>query len=897
MSTFGRVVGVVLLALGLVAPLGAQTVTSGSLQGTIKDTEGGVLPGVGVTVSSEALVARRMRAITDERGGYRFPSLPPGSYTIEAELAGFASVRQEGVRIRLGQALVVDITMQLAAVAEQLTVTGDAPLVSVVDNAVSASIDRDFLARQPLQRNYYSVIAAAPGLNGMLAYGGTQQRQNAFTLDGVNVADPSSGEYWLLPSIQWMEEIQVGGLGADAEYGGYTGGIVNAVTKSGGNTVAGALEFYYEPESWVSRNTDEKTQDFSLEDASLSIGGPIAKDRVWFFVSGQHYREQTTPIGAYSTSDRKVPRGLGKVTLQASEANRLMLMAEYDGLRNERRWSDAYTFPEATAKQDGPNQTFALSWESLVSSNNFLNLKLTGFDGRNDYLPYNGWDTPGRWDYDSEISWVNLETGRLQHRQLKTVDGSWSLFADGLLGASDSHAFKFGGAYEDATISDDWKRPGGFTYYDDSSYCDSFEEYLADPTCGRDRKRYGAGEYHLRGQHHGLALYAQDSLRVSRVTVNAGIRYGAYVGGFKYGTKDVYDVSFFDPRLGVVWDMRGNGRSALKGHWGRYHGSMFTYLYDREASGQSAQPSYDCWWNSDTGAYDDCDEPTIEAARMGEVDHQYVDETLLTFEQQLGRDLSVGVDLIDRRFRNIMAMINANDDYETIIATGNPFGGGTLPIYNLLSPQDYVLTTDNGAYRDYRSVVVRINKRYSHGWSASSSLVWADLKGNIYSNSGYDSDYQDKNGFTNLDGKMEGFNKWELKLSASVDLPFHFVLSGFYTYRSGEYWTPYARIRGLDYNAIGGNYVYLTPRGSQQLPDQNLVDLKLAWTARLSGALKLSLSFEGFNVFNEDTPLGVAGRWGDYRISTGRWTPNSNFGTTTTITRPRELRAGIKLEF
>lgn len=897
MRGFCRFVGVVLLLAGAAVPLPAQTNTSGSLQGTVRDADGGALPGVTVTVSSDALVAREMRAITDARGGYRFPSLPPGVYVVEAEIAGFASVRQEGVRIRLGQALVVDVTMQLATVAEQLTVTGDAPLVSVVDNAVSASIDKDFLDRQPLQRNYYAVIAAAPGLNGMLAYGSTQQRQNAFTLDGVNVADPSSGEYWLLPSIQWMEEIQVGGLGADAEYGGYTGGIINAVTKSGGNALSGAFEFYYEPESWVAKNTDEEVEKFSLEDASLSVGGPIARDKVWFFVSGQHYREKTTPIGAYSTSDRKIPRVLGKVTFQASENNHVMFMAEYDGLRNERRWSDAYTFPEATAKQDGPNQTFALSWESLVNSGNFFSLKLTGFDGRNDYLPYRGWDTPGRWDYDSEILWVNLEVGRLQHRQLRTADASWSLFADGLFGGSDSHAFKFGASYETATISDDWKRPGGFTYYDDSSYCDSFEQYLADPACGADRKRFGSGEYHLRGEHTGFAVYAQDSIRAGRLTVNPGVRYGAYTGGFKYGDPDVYDVDFVDPRFGVVWDVLGSGRSAVKAHWGRYHGAMFTYLYDREISGHSAKPAYDCWWNSDTSAYDDCDEPTIEAARMGDVEHQYVDETLLTFEQQIGRHISVGVDLIDRRFRNIMAMINANDDYETITASGNPYGGGTLPIHNLLSPQDYVLTTDNGAYRDYRSVVLRLVKRYSHGWSASTSLVWADLKGNIYSNSGYDSDYQDKNGLTNLDGKMEGFNEWEFKLNASVDLPFNLVFSGFYTYRSGEYWTPYARIRGLDYNAIGGNYVYLTPRGSQQLPDRNLVDLKLAWTAKLSGALKLSLSLEGFNVFNEDTPLSVSARWGDYRISNGSWTPSSSFGTARSIERPRELRAGVKLEF
>ena len=88
----------------------------------------------------------------------------------------------------------------------------------------------------------------------MLAYGGTTERQNAFTLDGVNVADAGAGQHWILPSIQWMEEIQVGGLGAAAEYGGYTGGIINGVTKSGGNEFHGGVEYYYQPESWIADN-------------------------------------------------------------------------------------------------------------------------------------------------------------------------------------------------------------------------------------------------------------------------------------------------------------------------------------------------------------------------------------------------------------------------------------------------------------------------------------------------------------------------------------------------------------------------------------------------------------------------------------------------------------------
>jgi hypothetical protein len=894
-----------ILLSGLAVPLSAQSNVSGSIQGTVKDADGGVLPGVTVTAFSDALVKGKQVAITDERGVYRFPSLPPGAYVIEAELAGFQTVRQENLRARLGQAIAVDMTMPLTAVAEQVTVTGDAPLVSVVSNDISTSIDKDFLDRQPVSRSYYALVNSVPGANGLTLYGSTQQRQNAFTLDGVNVADPASGEYWLLPSIQWMEEIQIGGMGANAEYGNYTGGIVNAVTKSGGNEFHGGIEAYYEPDSWVATNDPSgEQQEYSLEDYSLSLGGAMLKDKLWFFVSGEYYRQKTTPVGAEAASDRTVPRYLGKLTYQLSEANRFMVMAEHDAVLNENRWIDEYTKPSGAAKQDGPNQTFAGSWEGLLNASNFVSVKLTGFDGRDDYLPYSGWDTPGRYDDYSGYYWGNVEAGRLQHRQRLTFDAAWSLFADGLFGGSDSHAFKFGANYENSAIGDDWKRPGGFTYYDDSYYCDSEEAYFADPTCARWKIRYGtwtsSDEYYTRAVNQGVTFYAQDSARLGPVTINAGLRYSQFEGGFEHGKTDVYKTDFLDPRLGLAWDVFGNSKTAVKAHWGRYHMAMFTYLYDRETSGASARPAYECYWNEDTNAYDDCDEPVTQAADLDrDHGHQYVDETLLSFEQELGKDMSIGVDLIDRRTREIMAMINVNDDYTLWTIDGNPFGGGSLPVWNLESQPEFVLTTDNGAYRDYQSVVLRFDKRYSHGWMLRASLVWADLEGNIYSNSGYDVDYPDKNGFTNLSGRMEGYNEWEFKLNGSVDLPLNLQLAAFYTYRSGEYWTPYVRIYGLDYNNTTGNYIYLTERGSQQLPDRHLVDLRLGWSTKLSSGIKLGVSLEGFNVLNSDTELDVGGRWGYYDFDDEEEFigPRSSYGKPTSIENPREIRLGVRFEF
>ncbi len=904
----GAVVALVLLVLAV--PLAAQT-TTGSIRGTVKDAQGGVLPGVAVTALSDALVAGKMTTYTDERGVYRFPSLPVGIYIIDAELAGFVNVRQEDVRVKLGGALALDITLGEAKVAEAVTVRAEAPVVSVVSNTVSANFDTQFIDRQPLPRNYYNIIKAAPGVNvdytassgsAMLAYGTYSERQNAYTMDGVNVADAAAGQHWILPSIQWMQEIEVGGLGANAEYGGYTGGIVNGVTKSGGNVFHGTAEYYYEPAGWVSNNDPTAPKpEAKFDDAALSIGGKIVQDKLWYFLSGENWHQVTTPVGAVATSDRTVPRYLGKLTLQASPSNRFSAMAEYDHVVNDRRGIDVTTLPDATSKQDGPGQSFSLNWENLVNADNFVNVKFTGYDGRDDYLPYHGHALPGRIDENTGIAWVNQDIQELNYRRVMTADASWSLFADGLLAANDSHSFKFGAIYENGSSSDEWLRNGGFTYYDDSSSCDSEAAYFADPACGAYYVERGWGEYDEHPKFSGMHFYAQDSMRLERVTLNVGLRYGSYDGGWQsgHGNSSVYNVSFVDPRIGLVWDVFGNARTAVKAHWGRYHEKVFTYLWDREASGQAVIPDQDCYWDSSTQGYTECDPIVTVRAQMGKTNHPYVDESLLTFEQQVGQDMSVGVDLMDRRFRSFMAMMNTNNDYELFTATGNPYGGGDIPIYDLLSAPNYVLTSNNPGYRNYQSAVLRFEKRYSHGWQLRSSLVWADLKGNISSDDGYASEFQDINGYFNADGTMDtSFSKWEFKLNGAVDLPAGFQFSGQYTYLSGWYWTPYVRVRGLDYNAYTGRSINLTPRGSQQLPNRSLIDLRLAWIAKITSTFNLIASLECFNCLNSDTVLGVSTRWGDYRLGNSNpWRPASTFGEATQIENPREIRAGIRLEF
>ncbi len=926
MRTRWSVVLLLLAMLASVAPLFAQTTITGSIEGKVTNENGGPLEAVTIVASSPALIRGQASTLTDAAGAYRFPALPPGTYAVEAQFPGYQNLKQEGARVRARIVLAVNFQLRVAEVKEEVTVTAAAPSISVVSNTVAANFGEHYIDNQPIPANFYNIIQMAPGVNvdydqgsgsAMLAYGGTEERQNAFTLDGVNVADSAAGQHWVLPSIRWIQEVEIGGLGANAEFGGYTGGVINAVTKSGGNDFSGDVEVQYQASSWASSNSGD-FQEFNFQNVAFSLGGPIVRDKLWFFGSAEYWRQVTTPYGAQAPSTREIPRFLGKLTYQADDNNRLSLMLEYDKAMNEFRGVSLTVLPEASSEQSAPGWTSALHWESVFGSKYFLNVRLSGYSGEDNYTPYNGWDQNGYVDYwGTGNSFINQDIRQLSDRQLWTLGASFSIFQDNLFGVNESHTFKFGGEYQRATSYDLWRRNGGFTYFLDSTACvvpgvedptpaQQFRQLRRDPTCGYSPDAFtevGYGEYDAAAKYSGFALYAQDSMTWDRVTANVGVRYGSYDGGWQPGRGDstVYRTTFWAPRVGLAWDLFGDAQSALKVHWGKYHDKAYTWLWDRERSGNAAIPDQDCYYNPDTGLFDVCDPETYIAADMGDVDQASVSEWLFTFEQTLAPQMVLGFDYIDRRFRNIMAMINTNDDYEKFVATNNPFGGGNLPIYNLLSEQNFVLTTDNGAYRNMQSAVLRFERRYMDGWSLRSSLVWTDLPGNILKNNGYADDFEDRNGRTNADGNMDySYNEWEFKLSGDVDLPLGFQVSGNYTYLSGWYWTPYVRISGLDYNSSTGRDINLTARGSQQFPARNLIDLRLSWRAKLGGSNALLLWVEAFNLLNSDTVLDVYNRWGTYYLEDedGQyWYKRGNYGDTYDIEDPRQIRIGARYSF
>ena len=406
--------------------------------------------------------------------------------------------------------------------------------------------------------------------------------------------------------------------------------------------------------------------------------------------------------------------------------------------------------------------------------------------------------------------------------------------------------------------------------------------------------------------------------RSGNLAINIGVRYSKYVGNFKdpiseptSGGSNVYDQDMWAPRIGLVWDILGSGKLVFKTHYGIYYEGLTVTMFDREASGDALSDAEYYDYNFDTGEFDIPAGGAVEArAQMDPgINHPSVDQFIATVEYQVMSDMILGVDYIQRDYKNINTMVVSNDsdyDPQTTIASpaDSPAAGGTLPFFDLLAPQEYLITNIDFATRNYKSVALRAQKRYSNGWSLDGSLVWSDSKGTAdYSLAGYGTGFDDLNGFVNADGKLPYNSEWVFKVNASVDLPWTIVASGFYQWRSGEYWTPYVRMRGLYYN--DRTTVFMTPRGSEQYPDRSILDLRLEKAGpprRRQGVVVLCRRLQRARFRHGDERVRALGRLllrlhRSVGSAGNEWVESSTYQTPLDIQTPREIRLGAKFSW
>jgi outer membrane receptor protein involved in Fe transport len=288
------------LCLALLATsVSAQTATTGTIEGTVTDPNGAVVPGATVKVSSPNLM-RAQTATSDGQGRYRFANLPPGKYTVSVETAsGFAKFEQADLSVNLSTTTTADVKLQPQGAAASVEVVAGAATVDVSNNTTGTNISTDQFSNLPTQRTVQSLYTIAPtvsrsglrdasGRDRDPSVGGSSGPENNYILDGVTVTDPAFGGSGANLPFEFVQEIEIktGAYGADI--GKSTGGVFNVITKSGGNEFHGDVFFFGNPKAFTRETknfpfTGSAPDGFSELDGGFDLGGPIKKDKLWFF--------------------------------------------------------------------------------------------------------------------------------------------------------------------------------------------------------------------------------------------------------------------------------------------------------------------------------------------------------------------------------------------------------------------------------------------------------------------------------------------------------------------------------------------------------------------------------------------------------------------------------------
>ena len=307
---------IAVLALFMAGVAFAQMVPNAKMEGKVVDSTGAPLPGVAVEATSPKLVGRAT-AVTDGDGTYRLFSLPSGVYEVTFTLQGFKTLIRKDIVVQLSQTITLNATLDQAALEEQVTVIGQSPLIDVKSTVKSQTMTKEVFMSLPRNRSFDGLISTVPGVQydnrtGGLSVDGATGTENMWYMDGADITQVHVGTNSQGAVMELVDEVKVTASGYNAEFGGSMGGVVNVITRSGGNAYHGDLSFYYNDNTrmmqgksreyfrWDPNNSNipqyvndddlywkggNARDDYKRYEAVFTLGGYILKDRLWFFGS------------------------------------------------------------------------------------------------------------------------------------------------------------------------------------------------------------------------------------------------------------------------------------------------------------------------------------------------------------------------------------------------------------------------------------------------------------------------------------------------------------------------------------------------------------------------------------------------------------------------------------
>ena len=431
---------------------------TGSIRGTVKDEAGEPLPGVTVEIKGPALMGTRSE-ITDTAGEFRFLALPIGSeYEATFSLEGFQPATNKNLRVTIGGTVTLDIVLKPATISTEVTVIAEAPLVDVTKTSFSSNYTSETLETLPTRRyTFFDLVQASPGItnrsreDSRASAFGSERKSNAYYINGLDISAPSTGAAWPWPMPDIIEELEVTGIGAPAEYGNFEGAVINVVSKSGSNTFHGAAKAFLQTDSLTANNTPEEKWPYHRDhwhDYIFDLGGPIVKDKLWFFGAIQHQVDRYSGVGAdpaYPVEYSMAPTWDLKFDFQATKKDKLSLFAHYEKYHSPSMPTE-FSPIETISAEDAPAIAPTLDWLHMVSDNTYFEFKAGGFYTYLKWDPVKGdMTTPGHTDWFTGYDSVNARTFYHWKTNRTQVNGNISHFAQDFLHGN--HEFKAGVQY------------------------------------------------------------------------------------------------------------------------------------------------------------------------------------------------------------------------------------------------------------------------------------------------------------------------------------------------------------------------------------------------------------------------------------------------------------------
>ena len=883
----------VIFAMSLAAS--AQT-TSGRLRGKVQDPDGVPMPGVTITLTGDSLAGPPLIAVSAENGEFRYPTLIPGSYNLVAEMDGFQTQTLENVRVAMGTTAAANFVLY-AEFAEAVTVSSEAPLVDVTASSVGTNFSAEEIAALPTKRNFYDLMQVSAGISAAevesdrtIAFGSDQQ-SNAWFSDGIETSAPETGSVWVGANPDMVQEIQVMGVGAPAEFGNMLGAAFNVVTKSGTNQFKGGANLFWYSDSLVDSDINFTESEFSeyvqtddFVDMTATIGGPIKQDRAWFFAGFEYWRDGYARPGQ---NPEFIPEDYSdrydlKLSLRINDKNLL----EFKGAYND--WGSPgsateFVSPSASAGEVGDDAVWGINWQSIFSDRTFMEVRYSGWKSNDDWLSATGSTEAAFLDYSPPDGGPTTYSGGVYWPwtyETSTDQASVvvSHFADEFL--KGDHDFKFGIQINQGDAKTLISPSATGTYYYRYTY--NYDYYGTIYPYDYYYKVDGA-PYYYGNEQEAWGVFVDDSWAVgNRLTLNLGLRYDNVKGnvpsyprlnpdgspsGETIPGVDTVDWQNWSPRFGFAYNAGAQRKMVVRGSAGVYYNGNVGGNWNNPPPFPPTLTAY--WAYSPDGPWDQ-EAWTWDAGATSVDPNLKAPKTLqysLGFEQEFGQAYSFGAMVVYKDTTNNVGWRILDDGvYEELDFT-DPYNGREYVLWDVVDDQFPTAIKGNGPgvtsagvkddyWAKYKGLVLTFNRRFTDWWGLQASYTYSESTGlnpRPWAQSQNNPMYGNKRGsnpnqYFNVDGAdLVGDRPNMFRVLANFSLPWNMHANTVINLQDGR---PYYRLISAPYSVNRSVQDRFVADNSLRHDFQYLVDFSIGKNFNIPGNGRLKLDLRFFNLLN-----------------------------------------------